>query len=72
MAIARDSNSEMPTLLRMSPHVDLVVVPHRSTGPGEADNAPMNKATAEAVVASLEEIIGTVDEHQLVVAERRG
>lgn len=32
----------------------------------------MNKATAEAVVASLEEIIGTVDEHQLVVAERRG
>jgi hypothetical protein len=31
----------------------------------------MNKETAEAVVASLEEIIGTVDEHQSEVTERR-
>ena len=31
----------------------------------------MNKETAEAVVASLEEIIGTVDDHQAEVTERR-
>jgi hypothetical protein len=70
--MGRDSSSVMPTLLRMSARADRVVVPTPPIGPGEADGAPMNKETAEAVVASLEEIIGTVDDHQSEVAERQG
>ena len=54
----------------MRAHPGRAVVPLPPIGAEEA-GPPMNKETAEAVVASLEEIIGTVDEHQAEVTERR-
>jgi hypothetical protein len=69
--MVRDSNPLMPTLWRMRAHPGRAVVPLPPIEPEEAGPPPMNKETAEAVVASLEEIIGTVDEHQSEVTERR-
>src|ERR1700683_1384645 len=70
MAMVRDSNCTMPTLLRMRAHPSRAVVPLPPIGPEEA-GPPMNKETAEAVVASLEEVIGPVKAPQAEVTERR-